>query len=256
MSNGGGSPRPTRKWYDVRPTPLAGTLFDPDAFVDLGNGDYRGLYYNQSLVSLVHVPVHTGTISLTCVPLSGDLSAGRVFAIDVEAMYSEPGVFKSEGGNGIAANVMECVLGGSGVDIRLFNLPKCAILVAWEAEFIGRLLFGEESDVAALSALPLVYGSAAEDDYPYAPWVEEGDKVYLYLNPFDYSSFKVFGFNLMPAEGTPLTQRPSVRGLEAGSGVACPVVGGLYGMEVSMPDITFAEVWFYYLDWWLCVAEV
>lgn len=249
-------PSPAGHWYDVRPTPMAGTVFDPEALVDLGNGDYRGLYYNQSLVTILHLPVHTGTISLTCVPLSGDLSAGRVFAINVDDMYGEPGVFKTEGGSGIAADVMECVLGGSGVDIRLMNLPKCAILVAWKAQFVARLLFGTESDIAALSAIPLVYGSLAGEDYPYAPWVEEGDKVYLYLNPFEYTTFKVFGFNLMPAEDTPLTLRPSVRGLEAGNGVACPVVGGLYGMEVSMPEITFAEVWFYYLTWWLSVAEV
>ena len=260
MSNRGGSPSPSRHWYDVRPTPLSiETTFDSDAFVDLGNGDYRGSLYGTSSPSHVSLGVNSGTISLTAVPLEDSvqsaIGSARVFTIDVDYLQSHPHAFETAGGNVVPSDALECSFGYGVVSLSLRSLPKCAIVVAWEGQFIGRLLFGDEEDVAALSALPLVFGSQAGELLPSAPSIDNS-RAYLDLNPSVYSSFKVFGFNLMPAEDAPLFLRPSVKGGAAGGGVACPVVGGLYGMEVSVPEVGFNELWFYDGYWWLRVSEV
>lgn len=246
MSNRGGSPSPSRPWYDVRPTPSV-EIAVADVIEPLGSGDF--LVPANSNTCWFRLPVYGGRVHVVCVPLSGNLSDAGVYQIDVDDLYSTPGVFTFEGGGDFGTADFACTLNGRGLTIEVTNWPACAAVVTCEGKFVARLLFGSSSQRETLSSLPVPYCGIDADGYDCMLDVEEG-AVYLTCLPESY--YGVRGFNL--AENASIA--PFVDGGDAHSGVDCTKVGGLYGIDVTIPDISFDDCYLFNAGFWLYVLEV
>lgn len=220
--------------------------YDPNFFWDLGNGDYRG--YTGPIETIIRIKKWEGQVHLICVPKDGDLSAGRVFQIKINNQYQHQGDFQSCGGSSIVSGIMHCSLDQQGLALYLSNVPKCTMVITHEGEFVARIMFGTESEIPTLRALPVPFSGEYTDGTVGIMDVED-DYCFLCVVPED--TIRVYGFNLLNENVT-----PKVVGDEASSGVMCDVVGGDYGIDVTMPPVDFEHCYIFDEDYWLEVAEL
>lgn len=242
-------PAPAGNWYDRRPEAMG--IAHGAGVIELGNGDYRCSAVLSSSPTNFTLQKWSGYVYIICVPISGALQSGRVFYISINDQYHNPGQFNTYGSGSIPTD-LTVELSSSGLNLQFRNMPKCTVVMAYGTELIGRFMWGEESDLSALRRVPVLWGGQDADGL-YSPLQLE-DRVYLGLNPT--GTFRVFAFNFYPQDSWPSDCRPIVKGDEAGSGELCDVVGGDYGIEVTVPDISFETCWLLDLDWWCGVAEI
>lgn len=220
--------------------------YDPNFFWDLGNGDYRG--YTGPIETTIKIKEWDGLVHLIFVPKDGDLSKGRVFHIDINTQYQDQGAILSAGGSGVSSGIVTCSLDSTGLNIALANVPKSTCVITHDGEFVARILFGDEGEVNTLKALPVPFGGEYSDGRV-GIFSVEGNDVFLSIVPED--TIKVYGFNLLDEDVT-----PKVVGDEASSGVMCDVVGGDYGINVTMPPVDFDNCYIFEKGYWLEVAEI
>lgn len=243
----GSSPTPSTHWYDRRPAPVATLLYDENFYQPLGNGDFIG--QRTSIISYLRLEKWGGTVNIICIPISGNVAEGAAYQININTQYANPGTFVFQGDGDFLGNELTCSLSEEGLAFSLANMPACVAVITYDGEFVARIFYGTSSQVDDLAALPIPFSGAYADGRVGIMDVES-DGVYLSVEPA--GTIKVFGFNL--ADSGAIT--PFVEGDEASSGVDCDVVGGEYGIEVTMPDVSFDSCWLFRAGFWLQIVEI
>lgn len=247
-------PTPAGHWYDRAPRSI-GFENTTEDMVDLGNGDWKCYHVLSATATTIQIERWSGNIYLVCVPQDG-LSKARVFNIPIESQYTNPGYFDSLGDDSFPDDIFTCELNGRGLFINFVNVPNCAMAITAGSDFVCRILWGSgDTQIETVRALPLPYAGI----YPINETYPEGgdtfltveDVVYLNMSVEAGDTFGVYGFNLVNERVS-----PKVVGGEASSGIPCDVVGGDYGVDVTVPDTGFENCWFLDLTWWLKVAEI